>query len=377
MKFLIFSHSSAKGGAEIALDETIDGLRECGHDITVIIPGDGYLAQVLKEKKILYYSTPYKHIIAKKWTIYKILRYCIFEIYSLLKLHAILYKKEFDIVITNTTTISIGIFFSILKKCAHLIYIHEINIEKYGYTYLFRNENWFRFVGRHSFFALTVSNFVKKENQKYFLPEKIQSIYQSVTPVSKREIHFNSNFPKRIISVGAINEGKNQKEVILALDLLIKEGHSIELLLVGSGEEEYVCELKSLAQKLRLTSFLQFFGAVSNPFDYIKASDVLVNCSYNEAFGRVTIEGMLAGTTVVAPNAGGHSELILDNWNGVLYEPGDVESLAEKIKWVLTHSIETAVINENAKSWAEKNFSRSEYVKNLKSFFKKVEISLL
>jgi len=50
-----------------------------------------------------------------------------------------------------------------------------------------------------------------------------------------------------------------------------------------------------------------------------------------EVFGNVVIEAMAAGSPIVASNAGGIPEIIFDNRNGLIAEPGSVDALAHSI----------------------------------------------
>jgi glycosyltransferase involved in cell wall biosynthesis len=62
------------------------------------------------------------------------------------------------------------------------------------------------------------------------------------------------------------------------------------------------------------------------------ALDIVVHASTRrEPFGRTIAEAMAAGRAVVAPNAGGIPEQIQSGKTGVLYSPGNVQSLVESI----------------------------------------------
>ena len=53
--------------------------------------------------------------------------------------------------------------------------------------------------------------------------------------------------------------------------------------------------------------------------------------SKSEAFGRVTIEYMMANIAVIASNTGANPELIDNQKNGLLYNYNDYEDLKNKI----------------------------------------------
>jgi glycosyltransferase involved in cell wall biosynthesis len=60
--------------------------------------------------------------------------------------------------------------------------------------------------------------------------------------------------------------------------------------------------------------------------------DVLLLPSiWPEPFARVVLEGMLSDLVVVAAQTGGTVEILADGENGLLFAPGNVEDLAQKI----------------------------------------------
>ena len=63
----------------------------------------------------------------------------------------------------------------------------------------------------------------------------------------------------------------------------------------------------------------------------ISRKDIVCVCSSNEAFGRVTVEGMLSKCLVVASDSGASGEIIQDGVTGRLYRNDSVYSLTETI----------------------------------------------
>jgi hypothetical protein len=58
-------------------------------------------------------------------------------------------------------------------------------------------------------------------------------------------------------------------------------------------------------------------------------SDVYINCTLNEPYGRVIIESMEWNLPIIAYDGGSHQELIFNNFNGFLYK--DIDELLERI----------------------------------------------
>jgi glycosyltransferase involved in cell wall biosynthesis len=70
-------------------------------------------------------------------------------------------------------------------------------------------------------------------------------------------------------------------------------------------------------------------------------ADVLVHASTTpEPFGQVIVQAMSAGALVVAPDAGGPREIVVDGESGLLFRPGAADSLAESLVAVAAMSRE-------------------------------------
>jgi glycosyltransferase involved in cell wall biosynthesis len=114
----------------------------------------------------------------------------------------------------------------------------------------------------------------------------------------------------------------------------------VHALLVGGalfeGDKRYPALLRSRIEALSLSDRVHKLGFRSDIPALMKACDVIVHASTAaEPFGRVIVEGMLAGRPVIAAAAGGARELVDDGVNGLLVEPGDSASLAAAIRRAL------------------------------------------
>jgi glycosyltransferase involved in cell wall biosynthesis len=67
---------------------------------------------------------------------------------------------------------------------------------------------------------------------------------------------------------------------------------------------------------------------------YRKARLLVVPSTCLEAFGLVSAEAMAHGLPVIASRTGGIPEVVEDGKTGLLFEPGDAEELASKMRWL-------------------------------------------
>lgn len=92
----------------------------------------------------------------------------------------------------------------------------------------------------------------------------------------------------------------------------------------------YQEELESRVKDLGLGQRVKFLGFREDIATLLRAVDFVAHTSIApEPFGRVIVEGMLAGKPVVASRAGGACEIIEDGVTGRLIPPGDASALAD------------------------------------------------
>jgi glycosyltransferase involved in cell wall biosynthesis len=137
-------------------------------------------------------------------------------------------------------------------------------------------------------------------------------------------------------SIGRLDQGKGQEELIRAARQVVSELPDCKFLIVGDatkGEgESFVDKLKNLVRELDLERSVILTGFRPDAPSILKALDVFAFPSYKETFGVSLLEAMAMGVPVVACNSGGVPE-ILDYGNyGILIPPRQAPPLAEGIK---------------------------------------------
>ncbi|MGI5218521.1 glycosyltransferase family 4 protein [Nocardia sp. CA-290969] len=132
----------------------------------------------------------------------------------------------------------------------------------------------------------------------------------------------------RIVMVGRLTPWKGQDVLLRALARMRHRPAAVHL--VGGtffGEQDYRAELERTATELGLP--VEFTGHADDPAPYFAQADIAVHCSVlAEPFGQVVVEAMGAGCAVVAAGAGGPTEIIRPELDGLLTPPGDPGALA-------------------------------------------------
>jgi glycosyltransferase involved in cell wall biosynthesis len=134
---------------------------------------------------------------------------------------------------------------------------------------------------------------------------------------------------------GRVTPWKGQHVLLEALPHL----SDVHALLVGEAlpeDQAYAKNLRQQSKDLGVEDRVHFAGFRRDIPQLMRLSDLVVHTSVApEPFGRVIVEGMLAGSTVVATRGGGVLEIVDDGINGVLVPPGDAKALAEVLGGLL------------------------------------------
>jgi glycosyltransferase involved in cell wall biosynthesis len=141
----------------------------------------------------------------------------------------------------------------------------------------------------------------------------------------------------------------------------IKHLSKVQVILVGTalfGEQEYVSELKALAEIPELEGRVHWLGFRDDIPTLMKACDIIIHTSTEpEPFGRVIVEGQLAQKPVIASAAGGALELIENAKNGCLFPPGDAIALGKLIEKLIEDPSLAKTLGQQGYVDAKQNFS--------------------
>lgn len=168
-----------------------------------------------------------------------------------------------------------------------------------------------------------------------------------------------------VVHVGRFHAWKGQQVLLRALALEAR-AHAW---LVGAplfGEEAFGAELRAEAQRLGLADRVKFLGFRDDVPRLVRAADIVVHSSvYPEPFGRVVVEGMLAGRPVVASAAGGVGEIVQDGETGLLVPPDDPAALAAAIGRLLDDPAKARAMAGRGAAHARTHFTRAAMIRGV------------
>ncbi len=155
---------------------------------------------------------------------------------------------------------------------------------------------------------------------------------------------------------------------ILLRDFRDAGGRPITWVIAGSdlfGEHaDYVAALKRRIDAAGLADRFSWLEG-RRAAEILPSLDLLVHPTDEEPFGRVICEAMAAGVPVVACNAAGPGSILEDGQTGFLFSPQiedrkskvEVATIAERIRFALTHPVECAAVAKAAQAAVRDRYS--------------------
>lgn len=157
-----------------------------------------------------------------------------------------------------------------------------------------------------------------------------------------------------IVSVGRISREKGMDLAVCACRKLIEDGfENINWWVVGGGPA--MKEVLDKIEELKMGKYMKMVGMKSNPYPYIKHSDLYVQPSRVEAFGLTIKEAMVLGKKIIATNTAGAREILVKDQDGVLCNINST-SLAKAIEQWICSSRGMESDKSNVNEFEQENF---------------------
>lgn len=159
---------------------------------------------------------------------------------------------------------------------------------------------------------------------------------------------------------------KHPELPVMMASRLKQKGYRFIIDMYGGGEKE--APTKALVKKMGLEDVIKFHGELPNSqiVDAMRKHPVfLFTSDRNEGWGSVANESLANGCVLVASDAIGSSPyLIQDGINGFLFKSRSIDSLEEKVRWLLDHPTNLQEMRKNAtmsmkRLWSPRNAAES------------------
>lgn len=144
------------------------------------------------------------------------------------------------------------------------------------------------------------------------------------------------------VYIGALID---RKDPLILIRAFFESKHRGHLHICGDGPLMKRCV--ELVKSLDLTSKVTFHGWVDREkkFQLLNKCNYLVLPSHNEGFPLTVIEAMAKKCLVISTPVGAISEYIRNGENGILFQPGDLDSLTEILRNISNFNREEIINN--------------------------------
>jgi N-acetyl-alpha-D-glucosaminyl L-malate synthase BshA len=150
-----------------------------------------------------------------------------------------------------------------------------------------------------------------------FRKAKKEHFKKAIAPNGEKILIHTSNFRKV----------KRTQDVVLIFQKVHEQIPS-KLLLVGDGPERQNLEI--LCRDLNLSEYVRFLGKQDPVEELLAVSDLFLMPSETESFGLAALEAMACQVPVIASNAGGIPEIMIQGVTGFMSDVGDVDDMSKR-----------------------------------------------
>ncbi|MDN3513892.1 MAG: glycosyltransferase family 4 protein [Candidatus Brocadia sp.] len=198
--------------------------------------------------------------------------------------------------------------------------------------------------------------------------KKIKVIYNPVKlPIYTRE--YNNLNTVKILLMGKLGKGKGVYDLLDISKDIIVQFKNIKFVLCGDGEVEKV---KTIVAENGLMQYFEIPGWITDKEKYFKEANIYVLPSYNEGLPMSILEAASYGLPVISTPVGGIGEVIEDDADGFLINPGDTEALKEKIL-LLVNSVELRTrMGREALRIVKEKFEVNKIVEQLNNIYQAI-----
>lgn len=196
------------------------------------------------------------------------------------------------------------------------------------------------------------------------------TIRNSIPDMDMSEIYKSTNNKSRkLLFVGRLDF---QKGIDILMQVMNKyfEDENIGLTVVGNA-----VLADGMSVNMANTNNIKFVGWQSQQdvLQLLSETDALVMPSRWEGFGLTALEAMRASKMVIASDADALPELVINNYNGLLFSKGSECSLREVInKFLLMSSEEITKLGKNGRQRYIVNFSYDEMINKINKLYLEV-----
>ena len=230
-----------------------------------------------------------------------------------------------------------------------------------------------KYLSAHVHFYIAISNCISKILSGYGIPgDRIRQVYSGVDfdylnqiqVVDPRQVFPGIGSRRIFVNIGALTDHKGQIFLLEAAKILKEKRNDFCVVICGDGELKQ--DFQNYIEQHQLTDIVYMAGFRADAHGILKGSDFFVMPSHLEGLGTTVLDAMGMKIPVIAAEAGGLSEMVVNHKTGFLVPPRDPQALATVMDELLNQQPETLRnLSESACLWAREHFAYQKMGKDI------------
>lgn len=342
----VTTRSDSVGGAQVSVREIARSFLERGHQVTVLVGGEGPFTAELERFKIPYRSLRFLRrdisVIADCQAFFELREVVKTLAPDILSLQS---SKAGWLGRCVGSSLGIPVIFTVqgwaftpgVPRFRRLLYLLAE-----------------RLVSPLPAWLVTVSEYDRRLALRHGLarPDRAVTIHNTVRDVSVNLRAACGIQPPRLIMVARFEAQKDHSTLLRALARLRDMDWSLEL--VGAGPLQASCA--ELARALAIGERVTFPGARADVAERLAQAQIFVLTSLWEGFPLSILEAMRTGLPVVASDTGGVAEAVVEDATGFLVPRGDEAVLSERLRFLIGRPAARVAMGRAGRGRYEKEF---------------------
>jgi len=216
-------------------------------------------------------------------------------------------------------------------------------------------------------YVKTIKN-VEKYSKKYY-GEIYNMLIESSECYDRQMVEKELNIQHKkivVVSTGRLTQEKGF-DVLTEIIKHYKNNSSMVFVIAGEGIYKPIME-HELAEQIN-SGQVKLLGYRNDIAKILSAGDIFVMASYHETLCMSLMEAGQSGLALLASNVGGMREIVMENQNGYLIEPGDISGYIKKLDFLIENKEKLNQMKRSAKEIIHQNFSNSISIQKLDELY--------
>ena len=192
----------------------------------------------------------------------------------------------------------------------------------------------------------------------------------ATTRENKRALWQNDENGPLIVCVARLQREKDLDILIAAMEMVRAKCPNARCIIAGEGDER--ANLSAQIAALGMQDAIELAGFVESVADLMSVADVFALPSAAEPFGLVLLEAMALGAPIVAVDAGGPPEIVVDGETGLLAPPRDADAMARAIIALVNDKSRAQKMGAAGRLRYEKGFTRERMARETRAVYERV-----